>query len=281
MAPKSFFTSTRITPWARSAWASGVLTALAIGGCVIHHPSHPPTDTLVDLTYSFNEHTVYWPSNKPFHWEKTRWGLNEDGNWYASAIFAASEHGGTHLDAPIHFAESGWSVEEIPVAQLTGEAIVLDIRSHADSNPDYTLQVEDIDQWEALHGRIPPQSLVLLFTGYGQFWPEKSRYLGSPTPEDPATLHFPGFSEESVSFLLHQRKIVGIGIDAASIDSGQSNSFPVHRILGQANRYALENVANLDLLPPRGARMIAFPMKIQGGTGGPVRIIATIPSKDR
>jgi kynurenine formamidase len=181
------------------------------------------------------------------------------------------------MDAPIHFSESGWSVDEIPVDQFTGEAIVLDIRSQVSSNPDYTLQVDDIAQWESSHGRIPPNALILLLTGFGQYWPEKGPYLGSLTPEDPTTLHFPGFSAAAVTFLLMKREIVGIGIDTASIDAGQSRDFPVHQILGQANCYALENVANLNLLPPRGARMTALPMKIYGGTGGPVRIIATVP----
>lgn len=251
-----------------------MLTALALGGCVMSPPSQ---GTIVDLTYPFNEHTVYWPTNESFHWEKTSWGPSKQGYWYASAVYSASEHGGTHMDAPIHFSESGWSVDEIPVGDLTGEAIVLDIRSQVSSNPDYTLQVDDIARWETSYRRIPPKSLILLFTGYGQYWPEKGRYLGSATPEDPTTLHFPGFSADAVTFLLTKRAILGIGIDTASIDAGQSRDFPVHQILSQANRYALENVAQLGLLPPRGARITALPMKIQGGTGGPVRIIATLP----
>ena len=255
-------------------WTRVILTALALGGCATN-PSYP--GTIIDLTYPFDEHTVYWPTNEPFHWKKTSWGPTQKGYWYASAVYSASEHGGTHLDAPIHFAESGWSVDEIPLAHLTGEAIVLDFRSQVDSNPDYTLQVDDITQWESSYGPIPPKAVVLLFTGFGQYWPDKSRYLGSSTPEDPMTLHFPGFSADAITFLLHKREILGIGIDTASIDPGQSRDFPVHQILGRANRYALENVAHLGLLPPRGARMTALPMKIQGGTGAPVRIIATLP----
>ena len=258
----------------RLCWTSVILAGLALGGC---GTSPPHSGTMVDLTYAFDEHTVYWPTNEPFHWEKTNWGLSQQGFWYASAVYSASEHGGTHLDAPIHFAESGWSVDEIPVDQLTGEAIVLDIRSQVGSNPDYTLQVEDIARWESSYGPIPSEALILLYTGFGEFWPDTSRYLGSPTPEDPTTLHFPGFSADAITFLLHKRKILGIGIDTASIDPGQSRDFPVHQILSQANRYALENVAHLGLLPPRGARMTALPMKIRGGTGAPVRIIAIVP----
>ncbi len=249
-------------------------STLAWGGCAVM-PS--PAQTIIDLTHPFNEHTVYWPGQQSFHWQETDWGPTPQGFWYASAMYSASEHGGTHLDAPIHFAESGWSVDEIPVEQLSGEAIVLDVRTQVSTNPDYTLQVRDIEEWELAHGLIPPHSLVMLFTGFGQYWPERSRYLGSATPEDPLSLHFPGFSAEAVTYLLDHRHIKGIGIDTASIDPGQSRDFPVHRILGRANRYALENVAHLGRLPPRGSRMTALPMKIEGGTGGPVRIIATLP----
>ena len=151
---------------------------IGVSGCVSSH--HSP-GTLVDLTYPFDEHTIYWPNNEPFHWEKSSWGHTHQGYWYASGVFSASEHGGTHLDAPIHFAEFGWSVDEIPLTHLTAEAVVLDIRSQANSNPDYMLRVEDIAQWERQHGAIPRDSIVFLLTGWGQYWPNPSRYLGSPT----------------------------------------------------------------------------------------------------
>ncbi len=242
-------------------------------GCFTNHS----TGTIVDLTYPFDEHTIYWPNNPPFHWEPSSWGHTHQGYWYASGVFSASEHGGTHLDAPIHFAESGWSVDEIPINQLTAPAIVIDIREQARSNPDYMLQVQDIDFWEKQHGSIPPHSIVLLLTGWGQYWPDPSRYLGSMTPKNADTLHFPGFSGEAVSFLVSQRFIYGIGIDTASIDPGQSQTFQAHQILGKANRFAIENVAQLEQLPPKGAIITALPMKIRQGTGGPARVIARLP----
>lgn len=251
-----------------------LLFLFGASGCVSTHSS---PETLLDLTYPFDEHTIYWPNNAPFHWEKSSWGHTHQGYWYASGVFSASEHGGTHIDAPIHFAESGWSVDEIPLSHLTAKAVVLDIQSQAGSNPDYMLQVEDIAQWEKQHGSIPKNSMVFLLTGWGQYWPDPSRYLGSPTPEDSATLHFPGFSGEAVSFLVNQRAIYGIGIDTASIDPGQSKTFQAHQILGEANRFAIENVAHLERLPPQGALVTALPMKIKGGTGGPVRIMASVP----
>lgn len=238
-----------------------LLILLGTSGCF--SPHHSP-ETLVDLTYPFDEHTIYWPNNAPFHWEQSSWGHTHQGYWYASGVFSASEHGGTHLDAPIHFSESGWSVDEIPLAHLTAKAIVLDIRSQASSNPDYMLQVEDIVQWETQHGSISKHSLVFLLTGWGQYWPDPARYLGSSTPKDSRTLHFPGFSGEAVSFLVNQRAIYGIGIDTASIDPGQSRTFQAHQILGKANRFAIENIAHLERLPPHGALVTALPMKIKG-----------------
>ena len=239
----------------------------------------PPTIKVVDLTYTFDERTVYWPNNKSFHRENTAHGPNAEGKWYASGAFSASEHGGTHMDAPNHFAESGISLEAIPVDQLLGPAIVIDIREQCSQNSDYELSIEDIEKWEERFGRIEPTTLVLLRTGWEKFWPDPTRYLGSSTPGDPMTLHFPGFSSEATKFLVHQRNIRGVGIDTASIDPGQSRDFPAHRILSEANRYALENVASLQKVPPRGAMVYALPMKIKGGTGGPVRILAVIPSK--
>jgi len=240
--------------------------------CAPHHPT-----TIIDLTYAFDDQTVYWPNNKPFQWEKIKWGKNASGHWYASGAFSASEHGGTHLDAPVHFAEQGRSVDQIPVEELIGPAIVIDVRPQVEGNPDFELQVEDVQAWETEHGQIPKESLVLLFTGWGKYWPERRHYLGSPTPEDPTTLHFPGYSSHSIQFLVSQRGIRGVGIDTASIDPGRSKNFLAHRVLNEANLYALENVAALDKLPPTGAVVTALPIKIRGGSGGPVRIFATIP----
>lgn len=251
-----------------------LLILLGVPGCFT---TPAPSKNLIDLTYPFDERTIYWPNNAPFHWEKSSWGHTHQGYWYASGVFSASEHGGTHLDAPIHFAESGWSVDQIPVSHLTAKAVVLDIRSQASANPDYMLQVKDITQWEKQHGTIPKNSIVFLLTGWGQFWPDPVRYLGSNTPQDSATLHFPGFSGDAVSVLVNQRAIYGIGIDTASIDPGQSRTFKAHQVLGKANCFAIENVAHLERIPLHGALVTALPMKIKGGTGGPVRVIAWLP----
>jgi kynurenine formamidase len=252
---------------------SGILTYL-LSACASPPISHRNP---IDMSHAFDEHTIYWPTNQPFHWEKTNWGVTPKGYWYTSAVFSASEHGGTHLDAPIHFSEDGWTVDQIPPSHLMGEGIVMDIRTKTLVQPDYILEIEDIVQWESRHGLIPANSIVFLLTGWGEFWPDPVRYLGSHTPTDPQTLHFPAFSKASAEFLITHRNIRGLGVDTASIDAGQSRDFPVHQILAGKNRLALENVANLEHLPPRGTWVIALPMKIRGGTGGPARIIGLLP----
>ena len=232
---------------------------------------------LVDLTYPFDEQTIFWPTNKPFQWEKTAWGMTAAGYWYASGNFAMSEHGGTHIDAPIHFAKGQNTLDQIPLDRLIGPAVVVDVRQAVATNRDYRMTVADLKAWESLHGPIPLGAIVLMHTGWKRYWPDKAKYLGSETPHDPMTLHFPGFSKEAAEFLVKEHKIDGIGIDTASIDYGSSRDFIVHQIVNGANLYGLENIANLDTLPPKGATIIALPMKIKGGTGGPVRIIAILP----
>lgn len=252
----------------------GIVFAAGVPACV---PTKPPV--VVDLTYPFSEETIYWPTNKHFQWEKTDWGMTPAGYWYASANYAASEHGGTHIDAPIHFAQGRSTVDHIPVERLLGPAVVVDVRRQCRSNPDYEVTVQDLLDWEANHGPISPGELVLIWSGWGERWPDAKRYLGTETPQDSRSLHFPGLSAAAAEFLVAQRHVRGVGIDTASIDPGRSRDFPAHRILNGADLYVLENVAALDRLPPRGANVFALPMKIKGGTGGPVRILALLPAR--
>lgn len=232
---------------------------------------------IVDLTYSFDENTIYWPTAKPFAWEKESWGQNASGYWYTAARYSASEHGGTHLDAPIHFAEHGQALDQIPVGHLVGPAEVIDVSGAAAANPDYLLTAKDITDWEARHGKLPDHAILLIRTGWGKYWGDKKKYLGTDKPGDTANLHFPGVSSEAAELLAKQRHIDAVGLDTPSLDHGPSKDFMTHRILLGANIYGLENVANLDKLPATGATLIALPMKIKGGTGGPTRIIAILP----
>ena len=236
-----------------------------------------PEQKIIDLTYAFDSESVYWPTAETFKLEADFEGTTEGGYYYSAYRYAAAEHGGTHLDAPVHFAKGHNTVDQIPLDQLTGSGLVVDVTKQCASDADYLINVADFQNWEKQNGKIPAGSIVLLRTGFGKFYPDKKKYLG--TDERGATavakLHFPGLDPVAADWLLKNRSIKAIGLDTASIDRGQSTMFESHRTLFENNIPAFENVANLDQLPVKGFTVIALPMKIKGGSGGPLRIIAT------
>lgn len=232
---------------------------------------------VIDLTYSFSEETLYWPTGKPFHLEKVSEGRTPAGFWYSSYNYGGSEHVGTHLDAPFHFAEGKWTTEQIPLSQTIGSAVVIDARRQSEKNSDYLWRVEDIRAWEKAHGRLPVGAIVLLRSGWGRFWGDRKRYFGTDEPGNVTDLHFPGLAPEAAEFLVKQRRVKAVGIDTPSIDHGPSRDFRAHQILGAANVPIFENVARLELIPPKGATIFAIPMKIKGGSGAPLRIFALLP----
>ncbi len=233
----------------------------------------------IDLTYAFDEQSVYWPTNIPFTHDTVFEGINDKGYYYSSFRYCAEEHGGTHFDAPLHFFEGGNSIDEVPVEQLMGEGVVIDVRDSAKANRDYQISIADIQAWEKQHGRIPDQAIVLINTGFHQFYPDKLKYTGTTLTgaEGVANLHFPGIHPDAAKFLATERKINGIGLDTPSIDYGQSKEFMTHRTLFANNVTAYENVANMDELPAKGSWIMALPMKIKGGSGAPLRLLAFIP----
>jgi len=232
--------------------------------------------SVIDLTYAFDENTIYWPTAEGFELEKGRWGPNDLGLWYASNEISCSEHGGTHMDAPIHFAEGRRTAEAVPIEQLMGEVCVIDVREACARDRDHRLSVPDIELHEDAHGPIPVGAVVLVHTGWGRYWPDVSKYLGSSRPGDARDLHFPGISEDAARALV-ERGVDLVGIDTASLDAGPSRRFMAHRVLAEADIPGLENVAQLERLPARGAFLVALPMKIAEGTGGPCRIVAFLP----
>lgn len=245
-------------------------------------PDAPPINLtdyeLVDLTYAFDEDTIYWPTSPGgFELKELAHGVNDAGFFYAANSYCSPEHGGTHLDAPIHFGEGRNTSEEIPVDQLVGPAVVIDVAEQAAEDADYRLTVEDLTAWESEHGPVPEDSIVMLRTGWGERWPDRKAYLGDDTPGDASNLHFPAYGAEATRLLVEERGVAVLGLDTASLDYGPSTDFPVHQIAAAENVPGLENVANLDRLPPTGAWVIALPVKIAGGTGGPVRIVALTP----
>jgi len=239
-----------------------------------------PKGKIIDLTFPFSEESIYWPTDKPFTPTVVFKGKTDGGYWYASNQYAASEHGGTHADAPIHFSEQGRTIGQIPLQEWIGPAVKIDVTGKSLSNRDYQLTMEDILAWEKKHGRIPQGAWVIMQSGIdGRFYPNRKEVLGTEkTGKDAvAELHFPGFSPEAVSFLLSKRTINGIAIDTPSIDPGTSKDFKVHRELCGAQKLALENIANLEKIPESGAILYVIPMLIQNGTGAPARVFALLP----
>ena len=260
-----------------------LFSMLVVSSCASPpEPATPPvfpSGPVVDLTHAYDEKTIFWPTADRFTLEKVSDGMTPGGYYYAANNFRMAEHGGTHLDAPIHFAAGKRTVDQIPVDQLIGTAVVIDAASAASANADYRVSVSDFEAWEKQHGRIPDHAIVLLRTGYDRFWPDAARYLGTDERGADAVkkLHFPGLDPDAAKWLVVNRTVRAIGLDTASIDYGQSTLFESHRILYERDIPAFENLAGLDKLPPVGAIVIALPMKIAGGSGGPLRAIAVLP----
>ncbi len=233
----------------------------------------------VDLTYPFNRHTIFWPTAEGFRLDTVAAGMTPAGYYYAAYNLHLAEHGGTHLDAPIHFAQGRNTTDQIPLSRLIGPAVVVDASAKASQNPDYLVSVSDLEAFEAAHGRIPDGAIVLFRTGWGSRWPDRVRYLGTDRTGPAAVphLHFPGIDSSAARWIVAHRRVDAVGIDTPSIDFGQSTRFHTHRILYGANIPGFENVANLNLLPETGSYVVALPMKIEGGSGGPLRIVAVVP----
>ena len=260
------------------------IAVLLISGC--QRPAPPATAAsdlplrgrIVDLTHPFGASTIYWPTEKGFQFDRGNNGRTAKGYYYAANRFTTAEHGGTHLDAPIHFAEGRQTAEQIPLDRLVGEAAVVDVTAACASDDDYLVGVSDLRAWETRHQRQLVDVIVLLKTGWHQRWPDRARYLGTARqgPEAVAELRFPGLAPEAARWLVEQRAVKAVGIDTASIDYGRSTHFESHIVLCEHNVPIFENVAELDELSPHGAWVVALPMKIADGSGGPLRIVAFV-----
>jgi kynurenine formamidase len=255
---------------------------LLVASCSTQSPAPAPktagidSSKLIDLSYTYDDTTVYWPNAEGFRHRKDTWTKTPAGYWYAAGEFTSAEHGGTHLDAPVHFSEGKLTLDQIPVAKLVAPANVIDVSAQAANDRDYRVTPEDITQWEQAHAPIAEDSIVVIRTGWGKFWPDRKQYLGSDVKGDTANLHFPALSKEAAELLV-TRRIAGLGIDTASMDYGPSTDFIAHQVLNGANIYGIENIANADRLPETGATLIVMPMKIGEGSGGPARVAALLP----
>jgi kynurenine formamidase len=267
--------------------------ALAVGACSspapASAPAAPPTAApaaafpsgpVVDLSHTFGSDAIFWPTADPFRLDKVADGMTPAGFYYASNNFFTSEHGGTHMDAPVHFAQGSHTADQVPLDRLLGPALVLDVTEPSGRNADYQVTTADLQAWEKTNGPIEPNAILLIRTGFSRHWPDATRYLGTAERGAAAVpkLHFPGLHPEAAAWLVANRPIKAIGIDTASIDFGQSTLYESHRALYAKNIPAFENLTSLDQLPARGAFVVALPMKIKGGSGAPLRAVAILPS---
>lgn len=255
----------------------GAICMAFLASCA-HQEAHLTHGRWVDLTHSFSEATIYWPNADHFKLEKVYDGHAAGGYHYSANRYAAAEHGGTHMDAPIHFDIKGETVEKIRIDQTIGPGVVVNVSGNASKDRDYRVTPSDFLDFESKEGRIPKGAIVLIRTGYDRFWPDPKQYLGTDERGDAAIpkLHFPGLSPEGARWLVEQRGVRAVGLDTASIDYGQSRLFESHRILALHSIPIFENLKGLDQLPAKGALVIALPMKIEGGSGAPLRATAFV-----
>jgi kynurenine formamidase len=232
----------------------------------------------LDLTHPFNEQSVYWPTAETFKKTEVFHGHTDGGFFYSAYNFSAAEHGGTHMDSPIHFAEGANTTDQVSLDQLIGPGFVIDVSAQVAENVDYLVSAADVEAFESEHGQIPKGAIVLLNTGRAGLYPNRKPYMGTEErgSDAVAKLHFPGLGLDGAKLLV-ARGIGAVGIDTPSIDYGQSKDFATHVELMTHNIPAFENVADMSELPATGSTIIALPMKIEGGSGGPLRIVAHLP----
>jgi kynurenine formamidase len=233
---------------------------------------------LVDLSHSYGEDTLYWPTSPTaFQKETLAYGDSGAGYFYSAYTVCTPEHGGTHIDAPVHFAEGGVSADKLPLENLVAPAVVIDVTKKAAEDRNYRVSEADVRDFEKEFGQIEKGTVVLVRTDWSQYWPDAMDYLGDDTPGDASHLQFPGFGADAMRLLAEERKVSLIGIDTASIDYGKSQDFIAHRIGATVGVANLENLTNLQQLPATGSIIMALPMKIESGSGGPVRVVALVP----
>jgi kynurenine formamidase len=226
---------------------------------------------VLDLSYAINDKLVPWPGDEK--WFEAKVNATVEKNGYFTRSFWMLEHYGTHLDAPAHFPPGKATVEQIPAKQFFGPAVVLDVTAESAKHADYQLPVERVEEWEKRHGRTSAGAIVLMRTGWSARWPDAQKYRNQDAQ---GKMHFPGISAEAAKLLI-ARKVSGLGCDTLSVDYGASEDFAVHHLALGAGLYHLENLADLSALPESGAFLVVAPIKLEGGSGGPVRVFALVP----
>jgi kynurenine formamidase len=254
-----------------SLWISSLLLWAATPST-----SAPIPWEMVDMTYVFDETTLNWPTQKKFEMRVIMNETTSDGYWLQLEEYSSAIHAGTHMDAPCHFVLGKWCVDDIPLERLSGPAAVVDITDKVRENPDATVSVNDLKDWESISGRSLNGTIVVMRSGWGRRWGDREAYIGT-LGNDTKDMHFPGMSPKAAQWLVDNRDVYGVASESLSLDAGQNNAFMAHRILLGNNIYGLENVANVEEIPIVGAYIYASPMKLGRGSGAPTRIVAKYP----
>ncbi|MEM7693296.1 MAG: cyclase family protein [Pseudomonadota bacterium] len=228
-----------------------------------------PASRVVDLTYTLTNDFPSYGGDPQFFADDV---FNFAENGYNLKTLRVSEHVGTHIDAPLHFTDGGASIDEVPVETLIVPLAIVDIQEKADADADAQVTPDDLKAWIATNGPIPQGACVAQNSG----WQKRLGTPGFRNADDAGVMHFPGFHVEAVKMLLEEAEVTGVGVDTLSIDYGKSADFVTHYEWLPANRWAVENMANLSELPATGATLFVGAPKHAGGTGGPCRLMALL-----
>ncbi len=198
--------------------------------------------------------------------------ISDEGYFLQRVTFG--EQSGTHWAAAAHFSAGELAADQLDASDFFFEAVVLDHRADAEANPDYAVTIADLQRWEAGHGQIREGVAVLLLSGYDARWEDESAYLGDAGD---GAMHYPGFGEQAVRWLIDERHIGALGTDTMGIDPGPDHTFAGNALLLHGNRLHLENLRGLDQLPPSGGWIIVGGVRVQGGSGSPATIFGLVP----
>lgn len=226
---------------------------------------------IVDLSHVLSPEMPIWPGD-PRMEIKNIAKVDPDG--YYLNVFTIGEHSGTHVGAGAHFNAGEPTIDQLTPEDLVRPAVVINVVEKVKANADYQLSKEDVLAWEATYGQIPSGSVVLLYTGWAERWGDEKAYQNM---DENGVMHFPGFGAEATAFLLDERGVVGLGIDTLGVDPGTDETFAANTMLLKGRRFHLENLTNLDKIPPIGATLAIAPLSIEAGSGSPGRIFAFVP----
>jgi kynurenine formamidase len=226
---------------------------------------------VIHLSHVIDLDIPQWPGDPPVEFETVA-ESNNDG--YYLRRFSLGEHSATHMNAPNTFYSHSIGIDQYPARSLVVSAVVIDIREAVKVDFNYALTIADVVAWEAQHGEIPADCVVILNTGWQKKWFDKNAFFNQDAE---GISHFPGFGSDATQFLLEHRQIAGVGIDTHGVDPGQDTSFATNRLVLEQPRIVLENLTNLDQLPPLGTTLAIAPLRLRGGSGSPVGVLAFVP----